>query len=213
VRALVQAFRFYIYAVGQLPAIFGRVVLGFITILTSIGSTIGYFGIKWGDSLVSWWEGLSPWWGAILPVLSVAIILFLVAVHRQFQEIERKRDELELENQELIAESENRPEPLPDTLAEWVDKTPLFTIRNRTYRNDRIELDGRHYDRCVFDSCTFSFKGTKPFTVAESCRVEGDYNIDATAPQALAILVFLKSLGAFHSDFEYRDPVDGGLVD
>jgi hypothetical protein len=74
-------------------------------------------------------------------------------------------------------------------------------------------LEKIHYARCVFDSCTFSFKGTKPFIVAESCRIEGGYNIDATkSPQALAILVFLKSLGAM-PDTEYRDPIDGGLVD
>jgi hypothetical protein len=184
VRTLLQAFRFYVFAVGQLPSILGRAALGYITILTSVGSALGYFGVRWGESLVGWWEGLSPWWGAVLPVLSAAIILFLVAVHRQFQEIERERDNLKQEKGALIAESESRPDPLPDTLAEWLDSTPLFTVRNRTFRNDRIELDGNHYTRCVFDSCTFSFKGTKPFEVAETCRIVGGYNIDAPAPQA-----------------------------
>ena len=129
------------------------------------------------------------------------------------EEAQQQRDELKQENQELIAKSENRPDPLPDTLAEWEETAPPVPIRNRTFRNDRVELDGFYYDACVFDSCTFSFKGTKPFTVAASCRIEGGYNIDARAPQALAILVFLKSLGAFCRDFEYRDPHDGGLVD
>lgn len=206
-------FRFYLYAVHQLPAILGRAALAYITGLTSVSAIIGYFGIKQGKLIVGWWEGLSPFWGAVLPMLVVAAVLFLIAVHRQFQEIERERDELKQENEELIAESENRSSPVPDTLEEWLKTTPLFTVQNRTFRNDRIELDGFHYERCVFDSCTFSFKGTKPFRVAETCRVEGGYNIDASAPQALAILVFLKSLDGLHRDIEYFDPYDGELVD
>jgi len=91
--------------------------------------------------------------------------------------------------------------------------TPLLTVANRTYRNDRVELDGCHYANCVFHSCTFSFKGTKPFRVAETCRIEGGYGIDARAPQALAMIIFLKSLGALTHDTEYMDPYDGGPVD
>jgi hypothetical protein len=56
----VQTLRFYLDAVRQLPAILGRAALWYITILTAIGSAIGYFGIKFGKSLVSWWENLSP---------------------------------------------------------------------------------------------------------------------------------------------------------
>jgi hypothetical protein len=127
---------------------------------------------------------------------------------------EAERDELKQENEELIAESKDRPDSIPDTLAEWEEIAPPVPVRNRTFRNDRVELDGFYYDACVFDSCTFSFKGTKPFTVAASCRIEGGYNIDATrSPQALAMVVFLKSLGAFHSDFEFVDPHDGRSVD
>jgi cell division protein FtsB len=128
--------------------------------------------------------------------------------------LELERDELKQRNEELIAESENRSDSIPDTLAEWEEIAPPVPVRNRTFRNDRVELDGFYFDNCVFDSCTFSFKGTKPFTVAASCRIEGGYNIDATrSPQALAILVFSKSLGAFHPDFEFVDPHDGRSVD
>ena len=129
----------------------------------------------------------------------------------ELRETKRERDELKRENEELIEESENRPRPLPDTLDEWMDTTPLTTVANRTFRNDRIEFDGFHYANCTFDACTFSFKGTKPFRVAETCKIVDGYNIDARAPQASAILVFLKSVGAFHPDTSFFDP-DGGLV-
>jgi regulator of replication initiation timing len=85
----------------------------------------------------------------------------------------QENEELKQENEELIAELENPPDPLPDTLAEWLETIPLITVPNQTYRNDRIELDGFHYSRCVFEDCTFSFRGTKPFRVAESCTVRG----------------------------------------
>jgi hypothetical protein len=172
------------------------------------------------DYLLKLWEGL-PWWVGALLLGALLLYALLRAGYELWKEeeqarrkAERERDELKQEDEELIAGSENRANPLPDTLTEWLGTTPLFTVANRTFRNDRIELDGFHYVNCVFDSCTFSFRGTKPFRVAETCRIEGGYSIDATrAPQALAILVFLKSLDALGPDTEYRDPIDGGLVD
>ena len=134
-------------------------------------------------------------------------------LEEELRETEQERDELKQENEELIAEIKNRPDPIPDTFEEWMDTTPLLTVTNRTIRNDRVELDGCHYANCVFDSCTYSFKGTKPFRVAESCRIEGGYSIDASAPQALAMIIFLRSIGALHDDTEYLDPYDGGPVD
>jgi hypothetical protein len=153
-------------------------------------------------SLLRWWEGL-PWWvGALL-----LGALFLYATLRAGYELWKEEEQARRN-----AEQERDKQKLPETLAEWLEATPLITVSNRTYRNERIELDGFHYVRCVFIACTFSYKGPKPFRIAETCRVEEPY-IDATkAPQALAILVFLKSLGALPNT-EYRDPVDGGLVD
>jgi hypothetical protein len=72
----------------------GRAWLIYITILTAIGSTLGYFRIKQEKPLVGWWGDLSPWWGAILPVLVVAVVLFLLAVHKRFEEVEKERDKL-----------------------------------------------------------------------------------------------------------------------
>jgi hypothetical protein len=170
------------------------------------------------ERLVSIYQGI-PWWVGLLilgTLLLQAVFRAGYAVWKEEkearEEAQQQRDELKRENDELIGDSENRPDPLPDTLAEWLDTTPLFTVRNRTFRNDRVELDGFPYTNCTFDSCTFFFKGTKPFEVAETCRIEGGYNIDAPAPQAMAVLRFLKSLDAL-ADTEYRDPVDGGLVD
>lgn len=106
-----QALRFYLSALRQLPAILGTATLGYITVLTSIGSAIGYLGIRWTKPLVSWWENLSPWWGAIVPVLVVGVYLFLVAVHKQFRETEQEQNELTRKKsalEEELARRENR---------------------------------------------------------------------------------------------------------
>ena len=95
---LFRALRFYGGAIRQLPLILGWAWLTFIALITSIGSTLAYFGIKRGKLLVGWWESLSPWWGAVLPVVLLAIALFLIAVHRQFQQIEQERDKLQAQN-------------------------------------------------------------------------------------------------------------------
>jgi hypothetical protein len=177
------------------------------------------------DYLLRLWEGL-PWWAGALLLGALLSYALLRAGYELWQEekeahdraeaqtkqAQQERDKLKLQNEELIAESENRPDPLPDTLEEWEKVAPPVPVRNRTYRNDRVELDGFYYDACVFDNCTFSFKGTKPFTVVASCRIEGHHNIDAPAPQAMAILRFLKSFDGIPGT-EYRDPVDGGLLD
>jgi len=141
-----QTLRFYLDILRQLPTILRRTVLGYITVLTFIGSIIGYFGIKQGKPLVSWWENLSPWWGAVVPVLAVGATLLLIAVHERFQEIEREQDELgrqrnaledeltKRENRELEARERWRVEDALDKylgeMKEWVldEENPLVTL-------------------------------------------------------------------------------------
>jgi hypothetical protein len=96
-----KTLRFYLQAVRLLPAILGRATLWYITVLTAIGSAIGYFGIKFGKSLVSWWEDLSPWWGVALPIFAVAMALLAIAVHKRFQNIEQERDAIKTEKARL----------------------------------------------------------------------------------------------------------------
>jgi hypothetical protein len=184
----------------------GKILWGPIErFITIVGGLVGFlvvFNQPLTDWLVRKYEGI-PWWIGLLILGALLLQAVFRAGYAAWKEQEQAR---------LKAEQERDEQKLPDTFAEWLDKTPLATVRNRTFRNDRIELDGNHYNQCVFDSCTFSFKGTKPFEVAETCQIRGDYNIDAPAPQAMAILRLLKSLDAL-ANTEYRDPIDGELVD
>jgi hypothetical protein len=172
----------FLWALTRLQWALALAILGIVFALVPIGlDAIGYeLGPRQGYIILAA--------AAILFAIAVAICIWPVVravwawLRRDAQRdrlaarartLEHERDELKQRNEELVAESENRPDPLPDTLAEWEEIAPPVPIRNRTFRNDRVELDGFYYDACVFDSCTFSFKGTKPFTVAASCRIEG----------------------------------------
>jgi hypothetical protein len=194
----------------------GRILWGpiekFITIIGGLVGILVVFNQPVTDWLVRKYQGI-PWWIGLLILGALLLQAVFRAGYVAWKEEKEAHENLKVENEALIAELDNLPDPVPDTLEEWHKTTPLLTVQNQTFRNDRIELDGFHYARCVFDSCTFSFRGTKPFMVAETCTIEGGYNIDATrSPQALSILVLLKSLDALPGT-EYRDSVDGGLVD
>jgi len=130
----------------------------------------------------------------------------------KLQEVKQERAELEAENDELIARSQPGGN-LVDTLEEWLKTTPLTTVPNQTYRNDRIELDGFFYEHCTFENCTFSFKGEKPFRVSADSTVKGIVNIDARGPQLQALLIFMKQLGALHPYSECYDFYDGRQID
>jgi len=132
-------------------------------------------------------------------------------LNTKLHELEQERAELEAENEELIARGQ--PDKLVDTLEEWLKTTPLTTVPNQTYRNDRIELDGFFYERCTFEDCTFFFKGEKPFRVSADSTVKGMVNIDARGPQLQALLIFMKQLGALHPNSQWYDFHDGRLID
>ncbi len=127
----------------------------------------------------------------------------------KLQRAEQEREELKRENEELIAELKSQPEALPPTLEEWLHTTPLTTVPNKTYRNDRIELDGFFYEHCIFEDCTFTFRGTKPFRISADSTIKGVVNIDTPGPQLQALVGFMKQLGALVSHTQFYDVADG----
>lgn len=175
-------------------------------------------------------------WGVSVFLILAAAVYWLISVVRRrdllqtenerlgdkLRKVEQEREgfrqeseELRKENTELIAEAESGGQPvyLPDTLEEWLKTTPLTTVPNQTYRNDRIELDGYFYEHCTFEDCTFSFRGQKSFRISADSNVKGMVNIDARGPQLQALLVFMKQLGALHPNSQWYDFYDGRLID
>jgi hypothetical protein len=58
----------------------------------------------------------------------------------------------------------------PNTLstANFRADFPLHQIREKTFKNETVELDGNSYVNCTFDTVTFKFEGQAPFGFVNS---------------------------------------------
>ncbi len=151
------------------------------------------------------WEGTPPWVGFLILVLLVSYAL-VRAGYELWQEEEQARKKLVEENEELIAELEARSSAVSASWEEW-DKTPLTPIQGKTYRNERVPLDGFHYIDCTFVNPTFVYKGEKPFRFRDSV-IKGSANVDARTPPLQMLLGLLRSGDALHPEviqYEFDD--------
>lgn len=57
----------------------------------------------------------------------------------------------------------------------------LQRITEVTFLDQRVPLDGFHYDGCTFEDCTFVYKGEKPF-VLNHFKTEGKNIIEVQSP-------------------------------
>src|SRR5215212_3898389 len=71
-------------------------------------------------SLLRWWEGL-PWWVGVLLLGALFLYATLRAGYELWKEEEQARRN---------AEQERDKQKLPETLAEWLEATPLITVSN-----------------------------------------------------------------------------------
>ena len=54
----------------------------------------------------------------------------------------------------------------------------LELIKNRTFNNEKIELDGREYIGCTFNNVTFEYNGTAAFSFTDN-RIKGNYRFSS----------------------------------
>ena len=123
--------------------------------------------------------------------------------------IKQERDELRQENQELIGDIQKLKDELEalrlqDPEAKW-NNTVKSPIIGRTYRNERVELDGFSYSNCKFIHVTFVFRGEKPFDLAHN-SIEGPYNIDAPSERLQMFLILLRALNYLNPEAEIYGP-------
>ena len=76
-----------------------------------------------------------------------------------------------------------------DADAEW-SNTVKVPIVGKSYRNERVELDGFSYSNCTFVNVTFVYKGQRPYDLAGN-TIQGCYVDAASAPlQGLIVLLY-----------------------
>jgi len=44
----------------------------------------------------------------------------------------------------------------------------LITIKECTFKNTNVQLDGKHYERCKFEDCVIAYGGGPPPTLIEN---------------------------------------------
>lgn len=104
------------------------------------------------------------------------------------------------ENDEGTGEANVAPEyPTDEEVFKRFLAQPLKPIRDATFINERVSLDGFLYERCTFKDCTFVYRGEKPFGLADFVIEGDDYSVEAGSP---ALHAFVRLLVAL----KYVDP-------
>jgi len=64
-------------------------------------------------------------------------------------------------------------------------------ITDKTFRNERIVLDGKKFTSCIFENVTFEYNGTAPFGLTHN-TINGSYFLDTNNLAIENLLAFLK---------------------
>jgi hypothetical protein len=74
-------------------------------------------------------------------------------------------------------------------------------VTDKEFKNAEVLLDGHHYERCRFDSCTFVYAATRRFVLANN-HIVGDTRFEFTgaAADTLATLKAIYGMGKFGRD-------------
>lgn len=168
----------------------------FITVGGGLVGILVVFNQQLIDSLVDAYQGI-PWWVGLVILGGLLLQAFFRAGYKLWQDAEkerkdaeREREELRQENEELIAESEAKSSALSASWEEWAEM-PLTPVEGKTFRNERVLLDGFHYADCTFINPTFVYNGEKPFRMRHP-TIEGSINLEARTPPLQGLLQILR---------------------
>lgn len=76
---------------------------------------------------------------------------------------------------------------------EWGKKHPKIIVRNRTFSNETVPLDGYAYLNCKFSNVTFLFNGDAPFDFSDNDVL--NYTIRTDNPGISGMVLFLEKSG------------------
>jgi hypothetical protein len=121
----------------------------------------------------SWLEGHGPVW------VFIAGLAVFVLVLRGWNEISWRSD-----RRKNVPTAESRPAGTLGAVSRQ--------FRDRTFRNEQVEIDGHSYIDCVFDHVTFVYRGTAGFDF-RNCKAV-NFAIMCPRPDLDGVLRFLHSL-------------------
>ena len=99
-----------------------------------------------------------------------------------------------------------------DKLAGWKSASGQLTskewsiykkesVLNKTFRNERVVLDGKSFSGCTFQNVTFEYNGTAPFDLVKN-NIYGSYILDSKNDEILLLLRFLKEFRYLKDDIK-----------
>jgi hypothetical protein len=88
---------------------------------------------------------------------------------------------------------------------EWY-ATPKTQIVDKTYKNERVELDGKSFTLCRFENVTFVYRGTAPFDLGVDNEITGGPSIEAPSPNLQGMIKLLATVGALDPNLANYDP-------
>lgn len=101
----------------------------------------------------------------------------------KLQESEQEREKLAQENERLAAQKDEAPEKLnTEELHKRFYAQPLQKVSEANFVDERVPLDGFHYDHCTFECCTFVYRGEKPWSLTHFQTIGNDNTIEAHTP-------------------------------
>ncbi len=96
------------------------------------------------------------------------------------------------------------------TFTKWPDPYQPTTVVGRTFRNEKVLLDGTSYSNCEFHNVTFVYNGTTPVQFA-NCKVFGEhYSSENLA--VFGTVVWLKGFNMLRQNFNIELPPGNVLV-
>ena len=153
-------------------------------------------------------DALATGWGIALLIVA-GFLCLIYANHRQ-----RPRQGAD----SAAAESEAAP-----PVSVWDDPGFRFEVVNKkTFRRERVPLDGILYTNCTFEDVTFVYEGEKPYGLVAFKIVGKDTDVEAASAPVSAFSRLLHVLGYIKREIEVGDElrpdsqvvrVEGGQVD
>jgi hypothetical protein len=72
---------------------------------------------------------------------------------------------------------------------------PLRQIRQQTFKNQTVQLDGNEYVDCTFENVTFKFEGEAPFRFTNDHFEKGSkFSVTSDSPPVKATLELVTAL-------------------
>jgi hypothetical protein len=95
-------------------------------------------------------------------------------------------------------------EPQKQGFSVWPDPYNPIMVLGRTFRNEKVLIDGHSYRDCKFYNVTFLYNGTTPIQITHS--EIGSTWVESENPAVIGTFILLRSIGFLREDIAMPTP-------